>query len=97
MGRTLPTTCKHGVIVDGGDFVDDERCPDCEREATARRSRIADLETQLAAMTAERDALINATHKLRHNFKLLLSGRPVSDVTETLAEAEAALAAAEEK
>jgi hypothetical protein len=32
--RQLPTECKHGVVVDGGDFLESQRCPECEYSIT---------------------------------------------------------------
>lgn len=35
-GRTMPTECRHGRIIDWGDFGPDdpEHCPDCESRST---------------------------------------------------------------
>lgn len=35
-GRDLPVECKHGVVIDGGDFRDSQRCQECDTERAKR-------------------------------------------------------------
>jgi len=54
MGRTLPSTCEHGRLVDGGDFALNEHCPECEAkmrlQVTVNAEWLADLQRENEAM-----------------------------------------------
>lgn len=58
----------------------------------AAKLREAALKDAIDIESQERDAALSALKRVRHNFVLAVSGKPVRDMTETLAECDAALA-----
>jgi len=54
MGRTLPSICEHGRMVDGGDFALSEHCPECEARV---RSRVTVNAQWLAELQREHEAM----------------------------------------
>ena len=67
MGRQMPEYCKHGVLVDAGDFCDPANvstCPECCAEGPiAQRDAEASQLLQRVQELEKQNALINAEYK----------------------------------